>query len=82
MEKIDDLFKKLFAYYLISDTKIYSVRLEELRRKIKDTNSFSLDEIYNGIINDCIFFPTVANYNQIVKRLRDVKYEVLVKKDN
>ena len=82
MKKIDDLFKKLFAYYLISDTKIYAVRLEELRKKIVDTNSFSLDEIYNGIINNCRFYPTVKDYRDVIKKLMEVKYEVLLKKDN
>lgn len=82
MNKIDDLFIRLFEYYLITNNSLYSVRLQELKWRIKDVHSFSLDDIYDGIIETSQFFPTVVNFNDAIKKLRAEKYEVLVKNKN
>ncbi len=77
IEKISELFDRLFKYYLVQDNSMYKVRLEELSRKIKDTPAFSLTEIYYGIIEECNFFPSVRTFNDSIKKMRDIKYEVL-----
>ncbi len=81
MKNINELFDKLFLYYLITDRNKYSTRLTELRWRIKliKVDEFSLNDIYTAILETSNFFPTVVNFNDAMKKLKEKNYEILIK---
>lgn len=79
MKTIDDLYNRLFEYYLITDNSYYKVRLKELSLRIEKIKGKSYQDVFNTIINELRFFPTVADLNIIFKGIYTEKsiYEEL-----
>ncbi len=79
MKNINELFEELFDYYLITDISSYKVRLQELSLRIEKIKDKSYQDIFNTIINELRFFPTVADLNIIFKGIYTEKsiYEEL-----